>query len=42
MIRRIIAVVLAVASVAIIAHIQGEGLGVPVDPDPIYYLLPDR
>jgi hypothetical protein len=40
--RRIIALVLAIASVVLITRIQGENLRMPVNPDPIYYFLLDR
>jgi hypothetical protein len=41
-IRRIVLVVLIVASVALIARVQSESLRVRVDPDPIYFFLLDR
>jgi hypothetical protein len=41
-IRRIVLVVLVVASMALIARIQCDNLRVPVNPDPIYYFLLDR
>jgi hypothetical protein len=41
-IRRIVLVVLIVASVALIARVQSESLRVTVDPDPIYFFLLDR
>jgi hypothetical protein len=40
--RRIIALALAIASVVLIARIQGDNLRLPVNPDPIYYFLFDR
>ncbi|MGA8035927.1 MAG: hypothetical protein WA823_09435 [Candidatus Acidiferrales bacterium] len=42
MIRRIVLVVLVVASVALIARIQRENVRMTVNPDPIYYFLLDR